>query len=101
MCRGRVRASIAMRADPTHSAVLPPARAEPAPPARRLLPFRGRAHEHVAKQAVGPYPDDWGARAPGDGCEPQLTVAQEVEPGEFDLHALRYVDGQGAEQRDS
>jgi Phosphotransferase enzyme family len=54
----------------TPLAVLPPTRPEPAPPARWLLPFRWRAHVHVAEQPVGPYPDKGGARPPGDGREP-------------------------------
>jgi aminoglycoside phosphotransferase (APT) family kinase protein len=54
----------------TPLAVLPPTRPEPAPPARWFLPFRWRAHVHVAEQPVGPYPDKGGARPPGDGREP-------------------------------
>src|SRR5215831_9255580 len=78
-----------------------PTGTEPAPPARRLLTFRGRAHVHVSDQAVGPYPDERGARTAGHGSEPQFTVAQHVEPCEFHLHALRHVNAQVAEQRGS
>src|SRR5215469_16170758 len=80
--------------------VLPPAGPEPAPPAWWLLPFRGGAHVHVAEQPVGPYPDKRGARPPGDRREPQLAVAQHVDPGHFDLQALRHIHSQVAEQRD-
>ena len=80
--------------------VLPPAGPEPAPPARWLLPIGGGAHVNVAEQAMGPYSDEWGARAAGDGREPQFSVAEHVEPGELDLHPFWYVHAQVAEQRD-
>src|SRR5262249_25884077 len=80
--------------------VLPPTGREPAPPAWWLLPFRGGAHVHVAEQPVGPHPDKRRAWPPGDRREPQLAVAQHVEPGEFDLQALLHIHGQVAEQRD-
>jgi hypothetical protein len=48
---------------------------------------------------VGPYSDKGGTRPPGDGREPQFTVAEHVKPGQFDFDPFGYVHGQVAEQR--
>ena len=48
---------------------------------------------------MGPYPEQGGARPPGDRREPQFTVAEHVEPGQLDLDPFGYVHGQVAEQR--
>src|SRR5262249_48531345 len=80
--------------------VLPPTGAEPAPPAPWLRPSRGCAQVHVPEQAGGPYRDRGGARPRGEGREPQFTVAEHVEAGQFDFDPFRYVHGQVAEQRD-
>ena len=48
---------------------------------------------------MGPYSDKGGARPPGDGCEPQFTVAGHVEPGQFDFDPFGDVHGQVAAQR--